>query len=87
MRGKFSVLLINDIDAGLGHFENTQTTVNNQIVVGTLMNLCDNPNSVRFGHSCVPLPSHVRQHLCWPVACCLSSLRHSSHTNEHTSHL
>ncbi|GFH18353.1 ATPase_AAA_core domain-containing protein [Haematococcus lacustris] len=24
VRGKFSVLMINDIDAGLGHFDNTQ---------------------------------------------------------------
>jgi hypothetical protein len=35
-RGIISVLLINDIDAGLGHFANTQVTVNNQIVIGTL---------------------------------------------------
>ena len=34
VRGKLSCLLINDIDAGLGHFENTQVTVNNQMVVG-----------------------------------------------------
>ena len=27
VRGKLSCLLINDIDAGLGHFENTQVTV------------------------------------------------------------
>ncbi|KAL0037164.1 hypothetical protein WJX79_003556 [Trebouxia sp. C0005] len=46
VRGKMSCLLINDIDAGLGHFANTQTTVNNQIVVGTLMNICDDPNHV-----------------------------------------
>jgi hypothetical protein len=26
VRGKFSALLINDIDAGLGHFENTQVS-------------------------------------------------------------
>ncbi|KAK9922862.1 hypothetical protein M0R45_031302 [Rubus argutus] len=42
-QGKMSCLMINDIDAGLGRFGNTQVTVNNQIVVGTLMNLCDNP--------------------------------------------
>lgn len=41
-----SALVINDIDAGLGHFDNTQITVNNQIVVGSLMNLCDNPKQV-----------------------------------------
>ena len=34
VRGKLSCLLINDIDAGLGHFESTQVTVNNQMVVG-----------------------------------------------------
>jgi hypothetical protein len=26
-----------------------QVTVNNQIVVGTLMNICDNPNKVSLG--------------------------------------
>ena len=30
VRGKLSCLLINDLDAGLGHFKNTQVTVNNQ---------------------------------------------------------
>ena len=30
VRGKLSCLLINDLDAGLGHFANTQVTVNNQ---------------------------------------------------------
>ncbi|KAI5414279.1 hypothetical protein KIW84_058421 [Lathyrus oleraceus] len=44
-----SCLMINDIDAGLGRFGNTQMTVNNQIVVGTLMNLCDNPKRVSVG--------------------------------------
>jgi hypothetical protein len=39
VRGVLSCLLINDIDAGIGHFENTQITVNNQVVVGTLMNV------------------------------------------------
>ena len=29
--------------------ENTQVTVNNQIVAGTLMNLADNPNRVSIG--------------------------------------
>ncbi|KAK1290064.1 hypothetical protein QJS10_CPB18g00157 [Acorus calamus] len=42
-QGKLSCLMINDIDAGLGIFGHTQRTVNNQIVVGTLMNLADNP--------------------------------------------
>ena len=31
VRGKLSCLLINDLDAGLGHFANTQVTVNNQV--------------------------------------------------------
>lgn len=49
VRGKLSCLLINDIDAGVGHFDNTQITVNNQIVIGTLMNICDNPTRVSIG--------------------------------------
>ncbi|KAL4182238.1 hypothetical protein AMTRI_Chr12g274970 [Amborella trichopoda] len=48
-QGKMSCLMINDIDAGLGRFGNTQVTVNNQIVVGTLMNLSDNPTRVSIG--------------------------------------
>ncbi|KAK2425530.1 ribulose bisphosphate carboxylase/oxygenase activase, chloroplastic [Trifolium repens] len=48
-QGKMSCLMINDIDAGLGRFGFTQMTVNNQIVVGTLMNLCDNPTRVSVG--------------------------------------
>jgi len=49
VHGKLSCLLINDIDAGIGRFANTQVTVNNQIVVGTLMNLCDDPTRVSVG--------------------------------------
>ncbi|KAG0479919.1 hypothetical protein HPP92_010777 [Vanilla planifolia] len=48
-QGKMSCLMINDIDAGLGRFGNTQMTVNNQIVVGSLMNLADNPTRVSIG--------------------------------------
>ncbi|XP_072981837.1 ribulose bisphosphate carboxylase/oxygenase activase 1, chloroplastic-like isoform X1 [Typha latifolia] len=48
-QGKISCLMINDIDAGLGRFGNTQMTVNTQIVVGTLMNLSDNPTRVSIG--------------------------------------
>ncbi|VAH37555.1 unnamed protein product [Triticum turgidum subsp. durum] len=48
-QGKMSCLMINDLDAGLGRFGHTQMTVNNQIVVGTLMNLADNPNRVSIG--------------------------------------
>ncbi|XP_077214985.1 P-loop containing nucleoside triphosphate hydrolases superfamily protein isoform X1 [Tasmannia lanceolata] len=50
-QGKMSCLMINDIDAGLGRFGNTQMTVNNQIVVGTLMNLADNPTRVSIGQN------------------------------------
>ena len=39
-------VMINDIDAGLGHFANTQCTVNNQLVIGTLMNICDGRTKV-----------------------------------------
>ncbi len=31
VRGKMTALVINDIDAGVGHFKQTQTTVNNQV--------------------------------------------------------
>ena len=73
VRGVMTCLMINDIDAGLAHFKNTQVdsrrylplevgagnmvcnpsipwcscmippqvTVNNQLVIGTLMNICD----------------------------------------------
>lgn len=44
--GKMSCLIINDIDAGVGRFARTQHTVNSQIVMGSLMNLCDHPNKV-----------------------------------------
>ena len=46
VRGKLSCLLINDLDAGVGRFDNTQHTVNNQMVIGSLMSICDNPNRV-----------------------------------------
>lgn len=45
VRGRLSCLLINDIDAGLGHFD-AQMTVNNQIATGSIMSICDNPNKV-----------------------------------------
>eukprot|EP01024_Parvocaulis_polyphysoides_P073597 TRINITY_DN9482_c0_g4_i2.p1 TRINITY_DN9482_c0_g4~~TRINITY_DN9482_c0_g4_i2.p1 ORF type:complete len:437 (-),score=50.92 TRINITY_DN9482_c0_g4_i2:275-1585(-) len=47
--GKLSCLMINDLDAGIGRFGNTQCTVNNQNVVSTLMNICDNPTKVSIG--------------------------------------
>ena len=46
VRGEMGCLIINDIDAGAGNFKNTQMTVNTQMVMGTLMNICDDPNSV-----------------------------------------
>jgi len=49
VRGTMTCLMINDIDAGLGHFGHTQVTVNNQIVIGTLMNICDDPTRVSIG--------------------------------------
>eukprot|EP00199_Chlamydomonas_sp_CCMP681_P000608 CAMPEP_0119103428 /NCGR_PEP_ID=MMETSP1180-20130426/1857_1 /TAXON_ID=3052 ORGANISM="Chlamydomonas cf sp, Strain CCMP681" /NCGR_SAMPLE_ID=MMETSP1180 /ASSEMBLY_ACC=CAM_ASM_000741 /LENGTH=461 /DNA_ID=CAMNT_0007087915 /DNA_START=56 /DNA_END=1442 /DNA_ORIENTATION=- len=61
VRGKFSALLINDIDAGLGHFANTQTTVNNQNVIGTLMNICDHPNQVSLGEEWMGESNKVRR--------------------------
>ncbi|MEW5311269.1 MAG: hypothetical protein WDW38_002999 [Sanguina aurantia] len=51
VHGKITVLLINDLDAGIGHFDNTQITVNNQMVVGTLMNICDDPTRVSTGQN------------------------------------
>ena len=44
--GQPSCLIVHDIDAGAGTFKQTQNTVNMQMVVGTLMNLCDHPNRV-----------------------------------------
>jgi hypothetical protein len=41
--------IINDLDAGCGRFKETQVTVNNQMVMGTLMNICDHPQQVSVG--------------------------------------
>ena len=49
--GIMSCLIINDLDAGCGRFRNTQMTVNNQIVMGTLMNLADHPTRASVGES------------------------------------
>lgn len=46
--------VINDLDAGAGRFTDTQVTVNNQMVSGTLMNLCDDPHQVPL-----PIPPSV----------------------------
>ena len=44
-----AVLIVNDIDAGVGRFKDDAVTVNNQIVQATLMNLCDDPTRVSVG--------------------------------------
>ena len=44
--GKLACLIINDLDAGVGRFARTQHTVNSQIVMASLMNICDHPNKV-----------------------------------------
>jgi len=47
--GKMCVLMINDMDAGIGRFGvHTQYTVNQQMVCGTLMNIADNPTNVQM---------------------------------------
>jgi hypothetical protein len=52
VRGVLSALVINDLDAGIGIFKETQRTVNNQMVGGTLMSICDSPNRVAvYGES------------------------------------
>jgi ribulose bisphosphate carboxylase small subunit len=49
VRGKMCVLMINDLDAGAGRFDQgTQYTVNTQLVNGTLMNIADNPTDVQL---------------------------------------
>lgn len=49
VRGRMAVLLINDIDAGMGRVDQfTQYTVNTQLVAGTLMNIADNPTNVQL---------------------------------------
>jgi len=48
-RGKPTVLVINDLDAGVARFKDDKITVNNQIVQASLMNLCDNPTRVSLG--------------------------------------
>jgi ribulose bisphosphate carboxylase small subunit len=49
VRGKMCILMINDLDAGAGRFdEGTQYTVNTQLVNATLMNIADNPTDVQL---------------------------------------
>ncbi len=59
VRGQISVLVINDIDAGAGRFDQaTQYTVNTQLVNATLMNIADNPTNVQLpgSYDSTPLP-------------------------------
>jgi ATPase family associated with various cellular activities (AAA) len=59
IRGKMAVLVINDIDAGAGRFDQgTQYTVNTQLVNATLMNIADNPTNVQLpgSYDATPLP-------------------------------
>ena len=59
VRGKICVLMINDLDAGAGRFDQgTQYTVNTQLVNGTLMNIADNPTDVQLpgSYDATPLP-------------------------------
>lgn len=49
VRGKMAVLVIQDIDAGIGRVDQmTQYTVNTQLVNGTLMNIADTPTNVQL---------------------------------------
>jgi ribulose bisphosphate carboxylase small subunit len=49
VRGKMAILMINDIDAGMGRVDAlTQYTVNTQLVHGTLMNIADSPTNVQL---------------------------------------
>jgi len=59
VRGKMCVLMINDLDAGAGRFdEGTQYTVNTQMVNATLMNIADNPTDVQLPGSYDATPLH-----------------------------
>ena len=48
-RGTPTVLVVNDLDAGVARFRDDKVTVNNQIVQASLMNLCDTPTAVALG--------------------------------------
>jgi ribulose bisphosphate carboxylase small subunit len=49
VNGRMAVLMINDIDAGMGRIDQfTQYTVNTQLVAGTLMNIADSPTNVQL---------------------------------------
>ncbi len=49
VHGRMAVLMINDVDAGIGRVDSsTQYTVNTQLVNATLMNIADNPTNVQL---------------------------------------
>jgi hypothetical protein len=49
VNGRMAVLMINDVDAGIGRVDDTtQYTVNTQLVNATLMNIADNPTNVQL---------------------------------------
>jgi ribulose bisphosphate carboxylase small subunit len=59
VRGKMCVIMINDLDAGAGRFDQgTQYTVNTQLVNATLMNIADNPTDVQLPGSYDATPLH-----------------------------
>jgi len=59
VRGKMCAIMINDLDAGAGRFdEGTQYTVNTQLVNATLMNIADNPTDVQLPGSYDSTPLH-----------------------------
>lgn len=59
VRGKMTAIMINDLDAGAGRFDQgTQYTVNTQLVNATLMNIADNPTNVQLPGSYDSTPLH-----------------------------
>lgn len=59
VRGQMCVIMINDLDAGAGRFDQgTQYTVNTQLVNATLMNIADNPTNVQLPGSYDATPLH-----------------------------
>ncbi|HLO86265.1 MAG TPA: AAA family ATPase, partial [Nostocaceae cyanobacterium] len=59
VRGKMTAIMINDLDAGAGRFDQgTQYTVNTQLVNATLMNIADNPTNVQLPGSYDATPIH-----------------------------
>ncbi|MBE9125166.1 MULTISPECIES: ribulose bisphosphate carboxylase small subunit [unclassified Coleofasciculus] len=59
VHGKMCVLMINDLDAGVGRIDAaTQYTVNSQLVNGTLMNIADKPTDVQLPGSYDSTPLH-----------------------------